>query len=381
MFPKKLFLLLPLSLLAFPVFPITLRQIYSDGQTMVSTDFNPYLAGAVILRTGAGPQLYNLPFTVSIQKKLSSPYLYPRIPYRAAPTAALFYIPFSLLPFPIAYTVYLFFSLLLILSVSWLAYRTFFRNLPSWLFWGLIFGSTPILIGLLQGQLTALEYSLVTLSAIFWYRRQHLFSGLLLSLLFYKPHILIPIALVLFFSKNVRFFAGFTAGLILNLAVSLWIIGIPAALSYPKYLAATETPAYGTFFSGSSSILTAIPHFFSSSPLLSLLIFCFSLITFLIIIFITSGRSGHFSAPRLFSLAILLGLPFSFHTGHHDLGLLLLPIFYLFRRSRYLLASLLVIVSIPYRTSPVALIRAFVFLLIGLTLIPIPSKPRLAAIL
>ena len=367
------------SLLSFSVFPKILLEIITVPQTRVASDFNPYLTGGILLRSGQGRFLYNLSEARKIQKQISFPYQMPRIPYRAAPLAALFYVPLSFLSIGMAYSLYLFISISLFCLLFWLLKQVFFRELSPLLYFLIAYSFTPLLVGLLQGQPTVIEFSSFVLSLIFFYRRQYLTSGLFLSLLTFKPHIFLPIFIILLSTRKIRFFSGAALGSFLGLTTSIALVGLPSLLSYPRFLTYTENPTFGTYLEGSSSILSFMTLYLPKN--ISFFIIVLLITCFLIFLIILSANSRFHitSALSLFSFASLVGLTFSFHTGHHDLILLIIPIFFFLSQKKYLFCLLLFFITLPYWLNPIMVIRPFIYLFIALTQIPKFWPPPLSS--
>lgn len=378
-------LVFPLSLLGFILFVAIQTRLFSVGIHRTSIDFSAYLAGSLAVRTGNGRSLYQLSYTQKIQEEISKPYPRSKAPYRALPQTTFFYIPLSYLPYPVAHICYLIISVTLIFSSSYLLLRVFFRRFPVILYWIIIGGFFPLLFGIYQGQPTVFGYTLLISSLIYFEKKRYFLSGCLLSLLIYKPHILLPLALIILLSRKRQFILGLGLGLIIHICIATAITGIPALLAYPGFLAATENIRFGTSPMGSTGIIDHISYLRSSRLDLYFISILMVTVAFIFTLIIGYLKCFQFPPLRLFSVAILIGLPFSVHVGHHDLLFLIIPILYTLsheltskynRNQLYLAVGLILFtISMPITKGPLILLRALILYLSGLWLIATADSP------
>ena len=152
------------------------------------------------------------------------------------PFVALFFSLFARLPFLPAYLLWVGLSLVLYLSGMGVVAGNIYRGEPMKL--SLVFcfslGFYPLFIATLSnGQLAALAVFAVGMAVAMELRQRPLLGGLALSVLAYKPTLLLIVVPMLLLTRRWRMFAGFVTG------SAVWML-IPTALTgfaiWPEYL-------------------------------------------------------------------------------------------------------------------------------------------------
>lgn len=175
-------------------------------------DFRSMYAAGVLARTDPS-HLYDL----ARQKQIQDALVEKRdavLPFGHLPLGALFYAPFSLLPYRTAYLLAIFVNSLLIIPCFLAAGKEFSATIPGWQPRpGLIFFPfMPTTIALAQGQYSLLLLLFLCLAWRFLDRSRVFAAGLVTAGLLLKPHLALLLALFLAVQYGWRFVAGFATG-------------------------------------------------------------------------------------------------------------------------------------------------------------------------
>src|SRR5713101_6281 len=205
-------------------------------------DFRQLYAAAYMVRTGHAGVLYDIRAQQQFQDVLVNnderalPFIRPAY-------QALLFIPFSLLPYRIAYLAFLAVNLVLLAMTFWIL-RPNMRNLsrvwqglPVFIF--LVF--YPIALALMQGQDSILLLLLLAAALVALEQGQERRAGILVGLGLFKMQIVIPIALLFLLWRRWRFFAGFALSAGLLSWISLWVVGIAQTAAYARSLFSVGT--------------------------------------------------------------------------------------------------------------------------------------------
>ncbi|MFL5733745.1 MAG: glycosyltransferase family 87 protein [Chloroflexia bacterium] len=240
---KKLAPLIPLALLLI-YFVKGAQEVKSIGglEAMVRrADFVSTLTGALLIREGHGPSLYNLETQRDAQNEVLAGYnhvdLGNMLPYNHLPFEALFITPLVALPYPLVFGLW---TLLMALAV-WLSLRTMQRALPmpgavlpiavlvaisyQPLFRSFMLGqNSPLVLLGLCGTYAAIR------------RGQDGLAGAALLLVALKPQILPIVLLALLLQRHWRALATFL-GLLAALCIAVMLVLSPAwPLDYARLL-------------------------------------------------------------------------------------------------------------------------------------------------
>jgi len=195
-------------------------------------DFRNRYAAGYMVRTGRGSEIYNAGAEETFQNELVSPQSV-MLPFIPPPYEALFFAPFTYLPFRQAYFLFLAFNLA-ILFLCMMRLRPYMFNLaridfrlPSWMF--LFF---PITVALMQGQDSILLLALLAGAFICIQRNREGATGALVALGLIKFQMVIPIFLLFLAWRRWRFSAAFVCTSAALAGISIWIVGINQMASY-----------------------------------------------------------------------------------------------------------------------------------------------------
>ncbi len=306
-------------------------------------DFGGFYAAGILARTEPS-HLYELARQRSIQIRLVDPengwVMFAQPPYEA-----LLFVPFSLLPYRVAYLLFLAFNVALIIPCFLLARAPFSHVIDPWqpkpglLF----FFFLPLALALLQGQ-GSVRLLLVCCAAWCQLRRGKNFSaGLLLALALFKMQVIVPLALLLIVWRGRRLLTGFLAGTTVLAGASFWLVGVRGMQTFLGLL------VMNSLIKGeAASAIEATGQIPSLMPNLRGLLYgcggkylphsCLVGLTLALsgalVLWIAHLLRKEPDAATAFALAIIGALLLSYHLHSHDLTLLLLPIALLAGRAR-----------------------------------------------
>jgi hypothetical protein len=218
-------------------------------------DFRQLYAAGYMVRTGHAHELYDYSKQKEFQDRVVTPAEYV-LPFIRPAYQSLTFVPLSILPFRYAYIawtalniVFLYFSLRLL--EPWIAK---IRLMWRWLPWTLVAGFLPIGIALMQGQ-DSIELLLVASAALALLDKRRAFTaGAVFGLGLFKFQIVLPVALLFLAWKRWRFSAGFVSVGFLLGAISFFLTGRQASLTYLRALF-----SIGTNPQSASDIVLPIP--------------------------------------------------------------------------------------------------------------------------
>ena len=195
------------------------------------TDFMAYYTAGKIILLGKSPDLYSLDLVNSIQQSLykgSSPGFYP---YLYPPHYALAMVPFALLPYTIAYLVWVVLGLVSFwFSIKWLGIQKPLQTLLFSLTWFPVFAVVSF------GQNSFFSLAIFCCTFYLWNRNKNLLAGLTFNLLLYKPQFLVFVAFLwlLDWKKSWKALAGLSLGVFLRIALNFLLLP-QSSFSYIEY--------------------------------------------------------------------------------------------------------------------------------------------------
>lgn len=296
-------------------------------------DFRAMYAAGFLARTDPS-HLYDLGRQKQIEDVFASPQR-DVLPFGHLPHEAILFAPFSRLPYRAAYLAMLLFNVALIGACFWVARKEFSAIQPLWQpRAGLIFFSfLPTAFVLAQGQDSFLLLLLICVAWRMLERSRCFAAGAVLSLMLFKPHVVLILGFLLTVRFGRRFLMGFLAGSVLVAGLCWSVIqgGVPRALigilwrtSLAGHYARANQDAVGVyptampnlrgllFFSAESWIQ---PHLFLGVlGVLSLLVLGWSV-----------WKIRRQSPGPAFALSVITSVLLSYHFQAADLVVLLLP--------------------------------------------------------
>jgi len=298
-------------------------------------DFTIFYSAGKILRQGLGTWLYDEQTQFRIQQEFAAGVSIRQgpLPYNHPPFEALIFVPFTWLPYFVAYLLWDLVNLLILLALPFLLrpHLPVLQRIPAggWLFVSLAF--FPVFIALLQGQDIILLLLLFTLAFVSFKGNADFAAGCWLGLGLFRFHLVLPLVLILLLPKRRRPILGFLLVALALGVISIAVVGWKETLSYPGYVWHLEqtmghrrtvvpilmpnlrglldsmlTPSTSTVFRDIVSVLVSVVLMFFSA---------------------FRWKATNTTAFDLrFSLCVIVTVLAGYHTFAYDLSLLILPI-------------------------------------------------------
>lgn len=312
-------------------------------------DFTIYYSAGTMVRSGMADGLYDERVEFQVQRQFA-PEVSTRhgaLPFNHPPFEALLFVPLASLPYLHAFLAWDAVSVVLLgLALMLLRRRSpVLQTRPLWIWMVAALAFFPVFICLLQGQDMLLFLFLLAAAYASLKRRSDLWAGAWLGLGIFRPHLLLPLAIILLFSRRRRAVIGTACSALAMALVSIAVRGWRGFLDYPGYVWRLEK------IMGRGSIVPDnMPNlrgffaiFLRDGHPLALALTASGSILLLILtvrIFRLAENAGHLELG--FSAAVLVAVLIGYHTFIYDLGLLFLPILLLAgdepRRMRWSLA-------------------------------------------
>ncbi|MFA6005516.1 MAG: glycosyltransferase family 87 protein [Patescibacteria group bacterium] len=245
---KKFFSIPPLFILAVIVCNAYLSLfLFSPLQLgarkfILGSDYRAFYTAAQMLKNGAA-DLY----TPSVQFHWQRTYV-PEVktlaqlnPFRNPPLIASLFVPLTFLSFEWGYVALLFINILLFGLVVHLIFKLLPLHSLKERGYVLLMslGFNPVLFVFGQGQTSLLIVIALLLSRLLSVRKHSYLAGVALSLVAVKPQYLPLLLIFLLFQKNLKTLAGFFAGLIGVLCLSVILVGYADIIGYINFLVNT----------------------------------------------------------------------------------------------------------------------------------------------
>jgi len=207
-----------------------------------------YCAGRLVV-TGHSHKLFDLDALTAIRRADTSVPSPDKISYLNPPFFAAVLAPFALLPFGLAYQVWIGISVALIAATCCMVWRIT-SSLPKWQRGLLIFAfvaSYPVTFALRLGQFSMILLASWTLAYVLLRRGRDRAAGVALAALLIKPELLIPVAAFLFWKKRYAVFITLAPLTVVAVAASFAVAGPAEGLHYPLFiLDNARNSAHGT---------------------------------------------------------------------------------------------------------------------------------------
>lgn len=236
---------------------------------------------------------------------------------------SLLFVPLALLPFRAALWLWRI-LLLAMLALSTRQLAAAFNMARSHALW-LAVAFCPVVVSLVQGQDSILLLFLLSSSMVCMRRGQDRWAGFLLALALFKPHLILPIAVLLAWRRGNRFLQGFLG---CAAAVVLISLGMTGVQGWMQMLAAWrgDVSYAGRQLSGDATHMPNLRGILcvaglGAHPAL-ILSGALALLLFALVAWRLRSRR---SAEILFPPAIALALLVSTHVYAHDLTVLFIP--------------------------------------------------------
>ena len=300
-------------------------------------DFTIFYSAGKMVRAGMAASLYDerVEFQTQLQFTPDVSIRHGALPYNHPPFEALLFVPFTFLPYLPAYLAWNAANLGL-LSVALVLLRRYVPLLQTkpvsvWLMCAVAF--FPIFVCLLQGQDMLLFFFPLAATYVSLKRGSDLLAGCWLGMGIFRPHLVLPVAIILLFSRRLKAVFGIACSALALVAISIVVVGWRGFLNYPGYVWRLEqVMGRGAIVPDDMPNLRGFfAIFFRDGHPLALALGAAGSV-FLLILAIRLFRSAQ-QAGNLelgFSVAVLVAVLVSYHTFIYDLGLLFLPVLLMF---------------------------------------------------
>lgn len=186
----------------------------------VGTDFTQFYSAGLMARTGRLAHLYHARELLGVERAVIGPELRGFPAYVYPPFFAWVFAPFSLLPYGLAFTIWSALGLTGLYPVLRMLGSDARRALP----WLLTF--FPVFASVSFGQNSLLSLFLLAGTYTLWRGRRLVAAGLVLSLLLYKPQLVVGVLLLwgLEFRRDHKALASFAAGTVAIAGISFGLL-------------------------------------------------------------------------------------------------------------------------------------------------------------
>jgi hypothetical protein len=302
-------------------------------------DFTIFYSAGRMVRAGMASSMYDERVEFQTQR-LFAPDVSIRhgaLPYNHPPFEALLFVPFTFLPYLPAFLAWNAVNLGL-LGMALVLLRPHVpllqtRPLAKWLLCAVAF--FPIFVCLLQGQDMLLFFFLLAAAFVFLKRGSDLLAGCWLGMGIFRPHLVLPLAIILLFSRRMKAVLGIACSVLVLAAVSIAVVGWREFLDYPRYVGRLEqVMGRGAIVPDDMPNLRGFfAIFFRDGHPLALVLGAAGSVLLLILaiwLFRSAEQAGNLELG--FSVAVLIAVLVSYHAFIYDLGLLLVPVVLLFAK-------------------------------------------------
>lgn len=304
-------------------------------------DFTIFYSAGRMVRTGLAGSLYDerAEFQAQLEFAPDVGIRHGSLPYNHPPFEALLFVPFTFLPYFPAYLAWNALNVFLLgLALAVLRrHLPLLQTAPLWLWMLGAIAFFPVFVCFLQGQDMLLFFFLIAVAYAALVRGSDFWAGCWLGVGVFRPHLVLPLAIILLFSRRRKAVLGIACSGLLMAAISRAVVGWHNLLEYPKYVWKLEqvmgrgaiVPADMPNLRGLVAIFVPDGHplglALTSAGSVALLILAIRL-------FRESERSDNLDPG--FSVAVLVTILASYHAFMYDLALLFLPALLLFDRER-----------------------------------------------
>jgi hypothetical protein len=301
-------------------------------------DFTIFYSAGKMVRAGMAGSMYDERVEFETQRQFAPDVSirHGALPYNHPPFEALLFVPLAYVPYLPAYLAWDvvnlgLLSLALVLlrpHVPWLQSR------PLWVWVLCAVAFFPIFICLLQGQDMLLFFLLLTAAYVSLKRGSDLLAGWWLGMGIFRPHLVLPMAIILLFSRRWKTIFGIACSALVGAAISIAVVGWHGFLGYPEYVWKLErVMGRGAIVPDDMPNLRGfLAIFFRDGNLMALALGATGSIFLLILairLFRSAEQVGNLELG--FSAAVLVTIFVSYHAFIYDLGLLFLPILLLLK--------------------------------------------------
>ncbi len=291
------------------------------SQTLaLQSDFRVFYTPGYMLRTGQRKNIYDFP-TIRRNQDQKVAADDAAVPFVHPAYEAVFFIPFSFLPYGAAYVVWVGVNLVILALICFLL-RPCLPNLPAigpkWILPAALLGFMPIAFTILEGQ----DSLFLLLILILVYRNigsNELQAGMLLGLGMFRFQVLLPIVVLFLLWRSLKFVAGWIVSAAAVFSVSVVVTGVAAQMQYASLLRAIGSVS--SFW----LLLRRMPNLRSLFAAWGFGIVPLALVS--ISIFLVAALIGvRQNAQQRLLLAVSVSTLIPYYLFFHDLSVLALPV-------------------------------------------------------
>lgn len=295
-------------------------------------DFTIFYAAGTMVRSGMAGSLYDERAEFQTQRQFAPEVSirHGALPYNHPPFEALLFVPLSFLPYLPAYLVWDAVNLGLLGLAPLLLRRhiPLLQARPLWVWILCAVAFFPVFVCLLQGQDMIVFFFLLAVACGSLKEGADFLAGCWLGMGLFRPHLVLPLAIILLFSRRRKAVLGVAFCGVIMAAISIAVIGWRGFLDYPRYVWRLEQiMGRGAIVPDNMPTLRGLlAIFFRDGHPTALALGATGSICLLILaiwIFRSAEDAGNLELG--FSAAILVTILISYHAFIYDLGLLLLP--------------------------------------------------------
>jgi hypothetical protein len=304
-------------------------------------DFTIFYSAGKMVRAGMTGSLYDERFEFQTQRQFAPDVSirHGALPYNHPPFEALLFVPLTCLSYFPAYLAWNALSLVLLSLALWRLrpHVPLLRgaSLAVWILSAVAF--FPIFICLLQGQDMLLFFFFLTMAYVFLKNSAEFLAGCWLGMGVFRPHLVLPLAIILLFSRKWKAVCGIACSALTLAGVSVAVVGWRGFLDYPKYVWKLEqVMGRGSIVPGDMPNLRGFLAIFfrDGSPAALVLGAVASVLVMVLAIWCFRRAEIAGNLELGFSGAILVTILVSYHAFVYDLALLFLPVLLLFGENR-----------------------------------------------
>jgi alpha-1,2-mannosyltransferase len=199
---------------------------------VIGTDYIQFYAAGQTLLRGESANLYDFHFQSSLEVEIIGPGLTSFHAFITPPLFAVLFAPLALLPYTLSYAIWSLMGLLFL----WISVRLLSNvNRKKIFFWSLLW--FPVFASISFGQNSLLSLVILSLAYKCLQKQKYLLSGLISSLMFYKPQLLMGLIILWLLEIKIerRTLAGFTLGTLVIIVMN-YIFFPEASLSYWNFV-------------------------------------------------------------------------------------------------------------------------------------------------
>jgi hypothetical protein len=298
-------------------------------------DFTAFYGAAKLVRAGDAPQIYDPAAQYRVQKEFTAnaDLRHGPLRYIHPPFEVLLFVPFSLIPYRVAFVLWDVLNVLLVIVVAHILRRSVLSgtDVRTWEIALGFFAFFPVFMNFSQGQDALLLLLFVALAYAAMKRGANFLGGVWLGMGLFRFHLIIPLVLILAWWGRRRIVSGFALAAAALFGVSLVLVGWTAMIRYPAYLWAwSSVPGLGrtpaSLLPSVMGLVTGWPGISRAQWLLRSLV----LIASAGLLIMVGRMKKAAQDPELFGLsfscAILVAALVGYNTSAYDLALIALPV-------------------------------------------------------